>query len=289
MTREVKFVSLAEFKLLDEGPGSIEGYVTKFGDLDGVGDIILAGAYTDTIAQFLEGGFNADSHKWEFGNLIGYPSGAKEDGVGLFAKAKFHSTQPAQNARTVAQERRAAGLNVYTSIGYELAAEPIYVRSADYSTEIPKYSAPELVQQNLQKAQKFSQVRVIPKVHLFEWSLVPVPALNSAMVTSVKSLTDSLGTGIEYSDHILLLGTAIKEFADRTQARVEMRVKEGRVFSSANYSELIELYERLGKLLESAAPKPKETEQTEEAKALIAEVMLGIAIRDASKRGVPIR
>ena len=57
----------------------------------------------------------------------------------------------------------------------------------------------------------------------------------------------------------------------------------------AGQSVMVELHQRLGKLLESAAPKPKDTEQTEEAKALIAEVMLGIAIRDASKRGVPIR
>jgi HK97 family phage prohead protease len=186
--KETKYISLREFKATQDGAGGFKGYVTKFGELDDVGDIILSGAYTDTIAQFLKRGFTADSHDWSFGGgMIGYPVSAKEDKIGLLCETKFHSTPDAQAVRTKAQERAEAGLDTFLSIGYELDGQPITVYSADYASELAKYSSGDLLQQNMAKAAQFRQVRVIPKVHLYEYSLVTVPALESAMLTGVKN------------------------------------------------------------------------------------------------------
>jgi HK97 family phage prohead protease len=186
--KETKYISLREFKAITDGPGGFRGYVTKFGELDDVGDIILPGAYTDTIEQFLKRGFTADSHDWSFGGgMIGYPISAKEDKTGLLCETKFHSTPDAQSVRTKAQERQEAGLDTFLSIGYEIDGKPIMVYSADYAAELPKYVGGEQLQAALAKAASFRQVRVIPKVHLYEYSLVTVPALQSAAVTGVKS------------------------------------------------------------------------------------------------------
>lgn len=269
--REVKFIPFGtELKARNDGPGGWEGYLSKTGEIDDGGDLIVAGAYADTIPDFLKRGFNAESHYWDFSKMIGFPTGAKEDDEGLYISSQFHGTADAQLVRQKANERLAAGLGVYMSIGYEVMPEDVSRIEADkYAEQIPQLSRKGLAEANLLKAIRFPFVRVITKVNLFEGSIVSVPMLRSAEVTAVKSLTNGLGTGLEYSEHIRLLGTAIKEFADRTQARAEMRTKEGRVFSSANYSELIDLYERLGKLLESAQPKPKEETQDDEEKAAV--------------------
>jgi HK97 family phage prohead protease len=258
MTRETKLISLADFKAKTDGPGGFEGYISRWGELDDGGDIVAKGAHEETIPRFLENGFLTNNHDWTFASILGYPVKATEDDEGTLVGFEFHSTPDAQAARTKTIERMRAGKSARLSMGYQPTAAMV-IEPKDYATEIPKYSKPAFVASNIEKAGRFPMVRVLLKDDLFEGALVGMPMLGSASVTAVKSLTDGLGTGLEYSDHILLLGTAIKEFADRTQARVEMRTKEGRVFSSANYDELVSLYERLGKLLESATPKPKET------------------------------
>lgn len=375
--KERKFISLAEFKAIDDGPGGFKGYVSKWRDVpDDVGDIILEGAYLDTIPQFRKGGFTADSHDWSFGGgMIGYPVGATEDAIGLLGETRYHSTPDAQQIRTKALERIQAGLDVFLSIGYKPAAPPIIIRRSDYAAEIPKYVRPEVVDAALAKAQEFTQIRVLTKIHLYEWSLVTVPAYEQASVVSAKSadqkqtdvkgmfeeaLTErtmnlwtlwdvlcvvlyrlhdmaevarqngiafdieallyealsefnsrvaafvfgegyeagpgyasanaesvkqKLDTALDYMAHLSGLGTALKGLADRTEARIDMRTKEGRVLSTANWTELVELYERLGKLIEAGKPKPKEDDEDE--KGVIAEVIA--LLRDRHEQQARIR
>jgi phage head maturation protease len=293
MTKQTKFISLKQFKQIEDGSGGFEGYVTTFGELDDVGDIILRGAYQDTIPQFLKGGFNADSHGWKFGEQTGYPVAAQEDDTGLFSSARFHSTEPAQNARTVAAERMSAGLDVFTSIGYEPSSSPIFITPQDYATEIPKYSAPSLVEQNLAKASRFSEVRVLPKIHLYEWSLVSVPALSSAMLSGIKSADLPAGLTLEEHSHSVL--AAVKEYADRETDLSALRTKEGRPISEARrtriakvvdaLSQLDEIRDELRALLDETAPKDADEEAS---KQLAQEILLAIVRRDVARRGVQI-
>lgn len=282
MTRQTKNVSLQEYKALDDTTaGGFSAYATIFGELDDTGDIILPGAYKDTIPQFLEHGFIARSHDWS--TAIGMPKGAREDKRGLIIDAAYHSTPEAQAQRTITNERIAAGLSARVSIGYDVPpGTPILVRAQDYATELPKYSASDLIQQNLAKAQRFPEVRILPQVNLYELSQVQVPALASAMVTGAKSadaqddVSDGLVDGplLTYTAHLSTVVDAVKAIAGRTEARAALRVKEGRVLSSANWSELQELYDRLGKLLDAAKPRPKDEQETDdgEKSALAQEV-----------------
>lgn len=396
MTKQTKFINLADFKATGEGAGGWEGYLSKFGELDDGGDIVAAGAYTDTLDAFLTRGFNAESHDWTFSKMIGYPVSAKEDEVGLYVKSAYHSTPDAQLVRTKAQERIAAGKGVYMSIGYEPAAPPVFILPKDYAAEIPQYSTPDMVQQNLAKAASFPRVRVLPKVELYEGSIVSVPMLRSAEVTSIKSagikgafeveLAEQSSTpwylwqvfcsvlyDIEQQDEAAeammlpfdfagAVNEAVQEFAARLSAsiiaadvaedqaeaggaqdsgdmgdmafmgraggqrkrgslvygqsfsagaravvdaaarttewaekRFAMRTKEGRVFSSANMTELASLHTelntlvaRLDKLLADAKPKPKDGEETPKQLDIQA-VLNHLMVMDLQLKGVPIK
>ncbi len=184
---EHKYIALTQLKARNEGNGGWEGYLSKFGELDDGGDIVAEGAFTDTIPQFLARGFGTESHDWTFSKLIGFPTAAKEDNTGLQVAFEYHSTPDAQLVRTKAQERMAAGLGVYMSIGYEPSTPPVVILPKDYAAEIPKYSPPGMAEQNLAKATKFNRVRVLPKLELYEGAIVSVPMLRSATVSSIKS------------------------------------------------------------------------------------------------------
>jgi hypothetical protein len=88
------------------------------------------------------------------------------------------------------------------SIGYEPTAPPVFIFPKDYAEQLPQYSSPDLVQQNLAKATKFARVRVLPKVELYEGSIVSLPMLRSAEVTSVKSGASRLNVKGAYEDEL---------------------------------------------------------------------------------------
>lgn len=212
MTKEFKFVSLAEFKVASEGSGSFEGYASVFHILDDVGDIVIKGCYADTLPQFLERGFTAQSHEWSVTGVIGYPVKAYEDDYGLFVRSEFHSDPQSQVVRTKIQERMAAKKRVSLSIGYEPSATPILIYPKDYQSEIPKYVAASVLEETLQKAARFPRVRILPKLNLFEHSVVPAPALQEAVVTQVKS-ADPTGKAAPTPD---VKGMFEEELANRT-------------------------------------------------------------------------
>ena len=126
MAIERKFVSLVNFKQSSEGAGGLEGYASVFNEIDEGGDLILAGAFAETIQAFLQKGFTAHSHDWSVNRAVGYPMEAREDDHGLYVVSKSHSTPDAQMVRTKAAERIADGKQVGLSIGFSpvFAARP---------------------------------------------------------------------------------------------------------------------------------------------------------------------
>lgn len=153
---ERKVWALSEAKASDDGHGSFSGYGSLFGVKDLGGDVVVAGAYADTVAQFKERGFIAWGHDWA--NPVATIREAREDARGLFIEAEFHSDPQSQQARTRTVERLARGKFMGLSIGY--LAEDV-----DYQPD----------------------ARVLKKVRLFETSLVTVPMQPDAGVTAAKS------------------------------------------------------------------------------------------------------
>lgn len=191
-----------QFKFDDAGNGSFSGYGSVFNNLDSYGDIVVPGAYVDTIPQFLKMGFVAIGHDW-CGTPVAYPTEAREDSFGLYFSAAFHSTKAAQNARRVMRERLEAGKDVGLSIGYRVKG---YTDLDDGTRELTK-------------------------IDLHEISIVTVPANRAAVVTGAKSGPHA---GLSFADHSEQMRVIAEEFVARAAVIAGMRAKDGRELSAAN-------------------------------------------------------
>src|ERR1043165_4907829 len=155
---ERKYVSLKDLKVSDDGPGTIEGSRSVFGVIDEGGDIVVKGAFAETLSEYLHLGFTAHSHDWTFSEAVGFPVEAKEDDHGWFVKSQFHSTPDAQAIRTKAKERMDAGKQVGFSFGYA-PKKYVFIEAKDYEKELPNYIKPDLLPAMLKKAQEFNRIR----------------------------------------------------------------------------------------------------------------------------------
>lgn len=284
---ERKFIDLKALKVSDEGSGFIEGYRSVFGEIDEGGDIIVPGAFKDCIAEYLRSGFTAESHDWDFSKAVGYPVEAKEDERGWFVRSQFHSTSDAQNVRTKAQERFAAGLQVGFSFGYKVDDFQV-VEQEDFKEQLPQFVKTDRLEENLTKAKKFNSIRILKRVSAIEDSLVTAPMNKLAMATAMKadldkqiknllaehgdekiierinqelSDPDKYLKGITVSDSLESFDDVVSALEKQThnmQRNHENRVKEGRILSTANRAKVQAAYDALGALLAESEPKPKE-------------------------------
>lgn len=183
---ERKFIDWKTLKVVDEGPGFIEGNRAIFGEIDEGGDIIIKGFFKDSIDEYLRLGFSAHSHDWDFDKAIGFPVDAKETDEGFFVKSQFHSTSDAQDVRTKAKERMEAGKQVGFSFGYKVTDKTV-IESKDFKDQLPLYIKADRLQANLLKAQKFDRIRILKKGEVIEDSIVTSPMNKMAAATAVKS------------------------------------------------------------------------------------------------------
>lgn len=186
MNIERKYIDLKELKVSDDGPGTIEGYRSVFSEIDEGGDLIVKGFFADSLTEYLEAGFSAHSHDWNFKEAVGFPLEAKEDDHGFYVKSQFHSTDDAQDIRKKAKERMEAGKKVGFSFGYSVT-EKSYIEAKDYKEQLPLYVKAERLQANLLKAQKFDRIRILKKGEVIEDSIVTAPMNKLAMATAIKS------------------------------------------------------------------------------------------------------
>lgn len=244
------FINLKAMKMLDDGAGGFEGYGSVFGNVDSYGDVIVKGAYADTLDSFKRDGFIACDHEWEYkGGVIGYVTEAFEDDYGLFIRTQFHSTPDAQEIRVKMRERMAAGKTVGLSIGYSVARQgALYV---------PVAKAMEYIRaEHLAAAQEYfsrypdAEIRILLKINLFETSVVTRAANRAAMATAIKSSGESddfteellrlmkadegLPVGLSFADHSKAALAALSGWLKRANELHELRLKEGRVLSATN-------------------------------------------------------
>lgn len=191
--------------------GTFEGYGSVFGNVDSGGDVILKGAFADAIPDFLSRGFVPVGHDW-MGLPIATIDEAKEDDDGLFFKAAFHTTQAAQDARTVMRERMERGKFVGLSIGYL----PDYDDGVEFRDD---------------------GVRVLSKIkELAEISFVTVPMNREAGVAAVKTAAGAP----PFSERAARVLADVEDFIEHAKAHAAMRdeFKEGRALSAANRTRL---------------------------------------------------
>lgn len=154
------------FELKAGENGIVEGYASTWTKTpDSYGDIVIKGAFTETLKKRKATGhpfplcFNHD-----FGQIIGAVFEAEEDDYGLKISASFLNTPAAQEKRELVKE----GIVWQFSFAYS-------VLGAEQPTEEEKRQG---IYQKL------------TKLDLYEVSLVPVPANQTAIVTEVKNDED---------------------------------------------------------------------------------------------------
>lgn len=202
----------SEFKASEDGSGGIQGYASTFANWDSVRERPAKGAFIPHLDDFLNDGFIAIGHDWS-SLPVATPSVAREDDIGLYLEADFHSTPEAQAARTVTIERIERKKSVKLSIGYEVLRD-------EYTDE----------------------GRILKEIKLFEVSLVTVPANPLASVTGAKHLPPEGGPLSAFADAV---EAAYRAFTQEARALEGRRAKEGRVLSDSNRKRIQSLLEAL--------------------------------------------
>lgn len=151
------------FELKAGENGIVEGYASTWTKTpDSYGDIVIKGAFTETLKKRKATGhpfplcFNHD-----FDQIIGAVFEAEEDDYGLKISASFLNTPAAQEKRELVKE----GIVWQFSFAYS-------VLGSEAPTEEEK---------------KQGIFQKLTKLDLYEVSLVPVPANQTAVVTDIKN------------------------------------------------------------------------------------------------------
>ena len=151
------------FELKEGENGVVEGYASTWTKTpDSYGDIVIKGAFTETLKKRKATGhpfplcFNHD-----FDQIIGAVFEAEEDDYGLKISASFLNTPAAQEKRELVKE----GIVWQFSFAYS-------VLGSEAPTEEEK---------------KQGIFQKLTKLDLYEVSLVPVPANQTAVVTEIKN------------------------------------------------------------------------------------------------------
>jgi HK97 family phage prohead protease len=135
---------------VESGGWEIAGYASTFGgEPDSYGDVIAAGAFTESIAT------RPTKFLYEHFEPIGKQLEIREDEHGLFGRWSIVNTRTGEDAYKLAK----AGVLDSLSIGY-------FTQDADYDKD---------------------GVRILRKIDLYEVSAVAIPANKSAVITDVKS------------------------------------------------------------------------------------------------------
>jgi len=162
MHHKILQLNSAGVKFDGDNPRIFEGYASVFGGVDSYGDMIIPGAYADTLKQENRNG-RAIKMRWNhFGPIIGKWLEMYEDEKGLYVRGELtpnHST--ASDVAASLQHKAVEGL----SIGYSMDEN-----GYEYD----------------------GVVRKLKKIKLSEISVVEEPADINAKIDGVKGLIDEM-------------------------------------------------------------------------------------------------
>lgn len=150
-----------EFKA-DLAKRQVTAYASTFGNVDGNDDIVVKGAYADTLTTDLPSKLIKVKRNHQL--IIGKPIHAEEDSTGLLTVSQFSPVPLADETLALVQDEAITDL----SIGFKTLERAMTTRDG-------------------------RRVREVKRVKLFEWSFMDdIPANDRARVVNYKSLDDVL-------------------------------------------------------------------------------------------------
>src|SRR5258707_14716605 len=125
------------------GTGELDGYVAVFGNVDQGGDVVLPGAFANTLRYWSKQAqpmpLIAD-HDLSSEGVIGSVHNAREDTTGLRVKARFSSDPKAQSIRTKMIEGHLRGMSfTYEAVKHHLGT--VAGKSVRYLQEVKIFEA----------------------------------------------------------------------------------------------------------------------------------------------------
>lgn len=195
---ELKAISFDDSQV-DMAERTFKGYASTFGNVDEVGDIIEAGAFTKSIQERGPAGTKQIKVLWQHNEPLGMPTIMVEDSKGLYVEGKISKTRLGDEALELMRD----GVVDRMSIGFS----------------IPQGKA--LWDDTM-------GIRRIKEVKLFEFSPVTFPANEMAMVTGVKNLQliRQLANGGQLSkEELKALADILPELQALVDAGAEMKIE----------------------------------------------------------------
>lgn len=176
-----KFEKAATASVKASDTGGFRGYAARYLNIDRQGDIILPGAFTKAVDEFMnDGGLVLADHINKTSNVIGTLLEAQEDKTGLLVDVAFSATSAGQDARQLLREKAVKKM----SIAF-LAKKPERYTEKQVLDLWSKYNyKPTQAQLKLAKG----GANVISEVaEILEVSIVAIPANPEASIIAVKS------------------------------------------------------------------------------------------------------
>lgn len=255
--------------------GIFEGYASTFGNIDRMGDIVVKGAFLESIPEFLKNGVICWQHDWSI--PIGVPTYAAEDNFGLYVKGKISDTQAGRECRTLMIDKVIKKLSI--GFGTELYDN---LTAQNIETYLTNYEDAD--ESDIQKA--VNGGRALIKLDLLEFSPVSIPANELADITFAKGASLAGVTFDNHSDKVL---AACKEYITRITEIRDIRKKDGRELSEANRTRLrvicdslLSAHTEMIDLLESTV-KPQKNLHLIELQALRNKITIQNLLDDLSK------
>jgi HK97 family phage prohead protease len=169
----------------------VNGYISTFGNVDLGNDVVMPGAFTETLKSGPKVRFLM-SHDPRL--VLGVPKKLKEDKKGLFGSFKISKTQLGMDTHTLLLDGAIDSFSIgYKSIEWDIIDE---------------------------------DVRRLKQIELYEASLVPIPMNSQAAVTGVKengSLAEQIQANIESLNQLF---EVIRGLVDKNRPLNEGKRKE---------------------------------------------------------------
>lgn len=167
-------------------PGGFEGYGSVFWNIDKHGDVILPGAFRDSLPRFLDEGFMGGvghDHDRPAGRFVK----AYEDNRGLFVEGRFSDVTSGKEARTLLMDRVVQKL----SVGLDREGMETSQVSANQLKAMWEKAGYKPNADDERRLKGRKSIRLIHKASLKEVSPVTIPANDEARILAVKKLMDS--------------------------------------------------------------------------------------------------
>jgi phage head maturation protease len=246
-----------------ESKGGLKGTALAYGKMDSYMTVFAPGSATAALPDFVANGSFLAAHDAD-DLAIGYIRSAVDNGAGIEVEVDYHTTGDAQDARTVAMERLAAGKRVGLSIGFNIG-DYVECQNGDALLEMCATMNMDLNAFDVESIRKCQrECYLITRIaKIFEVSQVNFPAVPESEATAVRQDFGSAHAGKSMADEIDFARDAVDAATKRATEVFELRSSENKTLGKTSIEKLQGLRDALDQLISAASAPSAMERQTE--------------------------